>query len=86
MIRPKGDDCLVQVLDQGQGIATDEMAHLFERFYQGHSDRQAKGTGLGFYPSRQIVEAHGGTIWAESRQPRGAVFAFRLTPPAPGAG
>ncbi len=78
VIRPRGDDCLVQVLDQGQGIAAEEMIHLFERFYQGHSDRQAKGTGLGLYLSRQIVEAHGGTIWAESRQPRGAVFAFRL--------
>ncbi len=78
VIRPKGDNCLVQVLDQGQGIAADEMAHLFKRFYQGHSDRQAKGTGLGLYLSRQIVEAHGGTIWAESRQPTGAIFAFRL--------
>jgi len=78
VIRHRGDDCLVQVLDQGQGIAANEMAHLFERFYQGHSERQAKGTGLGLYLSRQIVEAHGGTIWAESRQPRGAVFAFRL--------
>jgi two-component system NarL family sensor kinase len=78
VIRPRGDNCLVQVLDQGQGIAAEEMAHLFDRFYQGHSDRQAKGTGLGLYLSRQIVEAHGGTIWAESRQPRGAVFAFRL--------
>lgn len=78
VIRPRGDDCLVQVLDQGQGITPDDMTHLFERFYQGHSDRQTKGTGLGLYLSRQIVEAHGGTIWAESRQPKGAVFAFRL--------
>jgi two-component system NarL family sensor kinase len=78
VIRHRGDDCLVQVLDQGQGIAPHEMAHLFERFYQGHSDRQAKGTGLGLYLSRQIVEAHGGSIWAESRQPNGAAFAFRL--------
>ncbi|NJK59533.1 MAG: HAMP domain-containing histidine kinase [Oscillatoriales cyanobacterium SM2_1_8] len=78
VVCPRGEDCLVQVLDQGQGIAAEEMAHLFERFYQGHSDRQAKGTGLGLYLSRQIVEAHGGTIWAASRQPRGAVFAFRL--------
>lgn len=78
VIRLKGDDCLVQVLDQGQGLAADEMSHLFERFHQGHSDRQAKGTGLGLYLSRQIVAAHGGTIWVESRQPRGVVFGFRL--------
>lgn len=83
VIRHRGDDCLVQVLDQGQGIAADEMAHLFERFYQGHSDHQAKGTGLGLYLSRQIVEAHGGRIWAEPRQPTGAVFAFRLPAQSP---
>lgn len=67
----------VQIMDEGQGIPADELPHLFERFYQGHSDRQAKGTGLGLYLSRQIVEAHGGKIWAESRA-SGAVFAFRL--------
>jgi two-component system NarL family sensor kinase len=68
----------VKILDQGAGIKLDELPHLFERFYQGQSDRQAKGSGLGLYLSRQIVEAHGGTIWAENRQPTGASFAFRL--------
>jgi two-component system NarL family sensor kinase len=69
--------CQVQILDEGQGIPADELPHLFDRFYQGQSDRQAKGSGLGLYLSRQIVEAHGGKIWAESRS-SGAVFAFRL--------
>jgi len=68
----------VNVLDSGQGITVDELPHLFERFYQGHSDRQAKGAGLGLYLSRQIIEAHGGTIWAENRLPHGALFGFRL--------
>lgn len=70
----RGTDCLVQVQDEGQGISVEELPHLFERFYQGHGDRQAKGSGLGLYLSRQIVEAHGGKIWAEARSPRGAVF------------
>lgn len=69
--------CQVQIIDEGQGISVGELPHLFDRFYQGQSDRQVKGTGLGLYLSRQIVEAHGGKIWAESR-PNGAVFAFRL--------
>lgn len=68
----------VKVTDNGAGIKPDELPHLFERFYQGQSDRQAKGSGLGLYLSRQIVEAHGGIIWAENRQPTGAIFAFRL--------
>ncbi|MBV8884881.1 MAG: HAMP domain-containing histidine kinase, partial [Chroococcidiopsidaceae cyanobacterium CP_BM_RX_35] len=61
---------IVKVIDTGLGITSEEMPHLFERFYQGHSERQAKGSGLGLYLSRQIVEAHGGTIWAENRVPR----------------
>ncbi|MBW4483963.1 MAG: HAMP domain-containing histidine kinase [Tildeniella torsiva UHER 1998/13D] len=69
---------VVKVLDEGLGIRPEELPQLFERFYQGCSDRQAKGSGLGLYLSRQIVEAHGGTIWAENRAPSGAVFGFRL--------
>jgi two-component system NarL family sensor kinase len=70
---------VVKVLDSGSGITDEELPYLFERFYQGHSDRQAKGTGLGLYLCRQIIEAHeGGTIWAEKRRRGGAVFAFRL--------
>jgi two-component system NarL family sensor kinase len=77
-LEPGSVDQTVQVLDSGAGITAAELPHLFERFYQGLSDRQAKGSGLGLYLTRQIVEAHEGTIWAENRQPHGAVFAFRL--------
>jgi two-component system, NarL family, sensor kinase len=69
---------LVKVIDNGPGINIIQIPHLFERFYQGHSDRQAKGSGLGLYLTRQIIEAHGGTIWAENRTPHGALFGFRL--------
>jgi two-component system, NarL family, sensor kinase len=75
---------VVKILDTGAGIQSDEFAHLFERFYQGHGDRQAKGAGLGLYLSRQIIEAHGGSIWAENQQSnqgggiKGAIFGFRL--------
>ncbi len=78
VLENQSDDQIVKVLDSGLGITNAEMPHLFERFYQGHSDRQAKGSGLGLYLTRQIIAAHGGTIWAENRVPRGAVFAFRL--------
>jgi two-component system, NarL family, sensor kinase len=67
----------VLVKDSGSGITPEELPHLFERFYQGHSDRQTSGSGLGLYLSRQIIEAHGGTIWAENQVPKGAVFGFR---------
>ncbi|MBR8828437.1 MAG: HAMP domain-containing histidine kinase [Gomphosphaeria aponina SAG 52.96 = DSM 107014] len=78
MITAKNDYCLVQVLDEGEGINPKELPQLFERFYQGQSARSARGTGLGLYLCRQIIEAHNGKIWAESRTPRGAIFSFRL--------
>lgn len=74
---------VVKILDNGQGITEEELPHLFERFYQGHSDRHASGSGLGLYLTRQIIEAHGGTIWAENRSPRGALFGFRLPASVP---
>jgi two-component system, NarL family, sensor kinase len=69
---------VVKFLDTGSGIPPEEFLHLFERFYQGQSDRQAKGTGLGLYLSRQIITAHGGIIWVENRVPSGAMFGFKL--------
>ena len=69
---------VVKVLDSGLGITAEELPHLFERFYQGNGDRQATGSGLGLYLSRQIIDAHGGIIWAENKLPHGALFGFRL--------
>lgn len=69
---------IVKILDHGPGIKPEEFTYLFQRFYQGNSDRQAKGTGLGLYLSRQIIEAHDGKIIAENRYPSGAIFGFSL--------
>lgn len=78
VLEPQASYQVVKILDTGAGIQPEQFPHLFERFYQGHSDRQAKGSGLGLYLSRQIIEAHGGIIWAENRVPSGAIFAFKL--------
>jgi two-component system, NarL family, sensor kinase len=71
---------VVKILDTGAGILPEHFPYLFERFYQGYSDRQAQGSGLGLYLSRQIIAAHGGIIWAENRIDvgTGAMFAFKL--------
>ncbi|MCJ7514905.1 MAG: PAS domain-containing sensor histidine kinase, partial [Dehalococcoidia bacterium] len=60
---------LVQVTDSGIGIPEEAMEHLFERFYQGNGSitRTYGGSGLGLFISKQIIEAHGGRIWAESK-------------------
>lgn len=75
----QGSQQIVKIIDTGAGIQPDEMPHLFDRFYQGESDRQASGSGLGLYLARQIIEAHDGTIWAENHVPQGAIFGFRLS-------
>ncbi|CAN1212420.1 HAMP domain-containing sensor histidine kinase [Tumidithrix helvetica PCC 7403] len=77
--------CIAKILDTGSGIAPEDLPHLFDRFYQGESDshpdayrRLNTGSGLGLYLSRQIIEAHGGKIWAENQVPKGAMFGFTL--------
>ena len=73
-------DAEVAVADSGPGIRTEEMALLFEKFRQaslGRSSRHA-GTGLGLVICRHLVEAHGGSIHAESPPGAGARFVFRL--------
>ncbi|AKG24409.1 sensor histidine kinase [Calothrix sp. 336/3] len=76
---------IVKIIDSGSGITEAELPHLFERFYQGDGDRHASGSGLGLYLTRQIIEAHGGIIWAENLSPKGAMFVFRL-PTSPPSG
>ncbi len=78
VVESQASSQVVKILDNGSGLGDEELPYLFERFYQGNSDRQAKGTGLGLYLCRQIIVAHGGTIWAENRFPSGAIFGFRL--------
>ncbi|MCU0532883.1 MAG: HAMP domain-containing histidine kinase [Hydrococcus sp. Prado102] len=78
ILETEGEQNIVKVCDRGLGITKEELPHLFERFYQSASNRQATGSGLGLYLSRQIIEAHNGKIWAEDRSPQGAVFGFCL--------
>jgi signal transduction histidine kinase len=67
----------VSVSDDGAGIPPEELEHLFDRFWRGHGAR-AGGSGLGLAIARELVRAHGGTIWAESAPGRGATFCFTL--------
>lgn len=68
------------VRDQGQGIPQDRLETIFERFQQVDSSdsRKKGGTGLGLAICRQIVEGHGGQIWAESLWEQGSTFYFTL--------
>lgn len=71
----------IRVIDTGKGIAADFLPHVFEYFRQqdGSTTRKFGGLGLGLAIVRQIVEMHGGTVWAESRgENQGASFIVQL--------
>jgi PAS domain S-box-containing protein len=73
-------DVVVSVMDTGIGIPKEAQKHLFTKFYRVTGDLQsgAKGTGLGLYICKAIVEMHGGKIWAESNNDQGSTFYFSL--------
>lgn len=74
------NDALFQVRDQGQGIPSDKLESIFERFQQVDSSdsRKKGGTGLGLTICRKIIEQHDGKIWAESTLGNGSTFCFTL--------
>lgn len=78
-IKEQEGDILFSVRDNGNGIPPEDIPNLFKRFSQGTSKKRSTGTGLGLYLSRQIVEAHDGKIWLESRVNKGSEFSFLLT-------
>lgn len=65
------------VRDNGPGIPQSALPHIFERFWQIDSEAR-RGLGLGLHICENIVEAHGGRIWAESELGKGATFRFTL--------
>lgn len=66
------------VADSGIGIAADQLDRIFEKFVQLRDGRNAGGTGLGLAICKEVVRAHGGTIWAESESGKGSVFEFTV--------
>jgi signal transduction histidine kinase len=74
-VDPDANSMTVSVKDTGSGINPDIIPRLFSKFVTASE----KGTGLGLYISKKIIEAHGGKIWAENNKDgEGAIFAFTL--------
>jgi signal transduction histidine kinase len=76
--RPEGSDVRVEVRDSGEGIRTEDLPHVFERFYRGEKSRSRAtgGAGLGLAIAKGVIEAHGGKISVESKAGEGACFVF----------
>jgi signal transduction histidine kinase len=73
----KNADVQVTVSDTGPGIPSEQIANLFDRYWQARRSEQ-EGSGLGLFIAKGIVEAHGGRIWTEARAGAGATFVFTL--------
>jgi PAS domain S-box-containing protein len=75
--RPHGREVAFTVQDTGQGIAREDLEHIFDRFWQARSHGRS-GAGLGLTIVKGIVEAHGGRVWVESEPGKGSAFHFTV--------
>lgn len=75
-----GEWVVVEVQDDGIGILKQDLSHVFEKFYQGRrrENRMPEGVGLGLYICKQLIQAHGGTIWARNKPGKGCVLSFKI--------
>lgn len=73
-------NCVIEVADSGNGIPDAEKMKIFDKFYRigNENTRNTKGTGLGLYLTRKIIEDHGGRIHVRDNQPSGVVFVIEI--------
>lgn len=77
-VRPEGDWAVVEVQDDGAGIAPEDQARIFERFERASEGHKRASLGLGLYIVRSMVEAHGGSVEVRSEAGKGATFTVRI--------
>lgn len=78
--RRSGKEAIVSVRDSGVGIPKQLLSRIFEKFQrlEGSYVKDTQGTGLGLYIVKELVKAHGGRIWVDSRVGEGSIFSFSL--------
>jgi signal transduction histidine kinase len=81
-IKQNGDQAEITIQDSGDGVTSEDAAHLFDRFYRADASRtrdsEAGGSGLGLAIAKSIVEMHKGKIWAESEKGEGLKVIIQL--------
>lgn len=65
---------VLEILDEGPGIAKDEQTQIYQRFFRGKNSEQVEGSGVGLYLTRKIIEEQGGAVVAKKRQGQGTKF------------
>ncbi len=77
-LRAYSSACMVKISDNGIGIETNAIKHIFDKFYQADTSRTSKGNGLGLSLTKQIVDSHKGTIEVKSEIEKGSTFIVML--------
>ncbi|HBJ9131567.1 TPA: cell wall metabolism sensor histidine kinase WalK [Listeria monocytogenes] len=74
------DEIEVSIADEGLGVPDEDLANVFDRFFRVDKarSREMVGTGLGLAIAREVIEAHGGRIWAERNKTKGTIIKFTL--------
>lgn len=75
-----GKEVITHIQDTGEGIPKEALPHLFTKFFRvsGPLEQGSKGTGLGLYIAKSIIEMHKGKIWVNSELGKGSTFSFSL--------
>lgn len=79
-VQLKEDEIITHISDTGRGIPKEALSHLFTKFFRvsGSLEQGSKGTGLGLYIAKSIVNMHHGKIWVDSELGKGSTFSFTL--------
>ncbi|MDP2304993.1 MAG: HAMP domain-containing sensor histidine kinase [Pseudomonadota bacterium] len=77
-VRVLGTEAILEVEDNGPGIAPEDQAHIFERFTRGRGEGSVEGSGIGLAMARDLVRAHDGVVELDSEPGHGACFRVRL--------
>lgn len=78
LAKARGDWVYISVEDKGDGIPWEYQQKIFDKFVQVKTDKDVGGSGLGLAICKEIVKAHGGTIWVDSAPGEGSTFTFTL--------
>lgn len=78
LLRRKNSEAEVSVVDNGIGMSKEILSRVYEKFYQGDTTRSSSGNGLGLTLAKRIVDLHGGTISASSKEQKGTSFTVML--------
>ena len=80
MLVKKENNCQITITDEGNGIPDEDKLKIFEKFYRIGSDatQKSKGTGLGLFLVKRIVDAHKGMVYVKDNQPKGSIFTIQL--------